>query len=274
MKSPSTDLLTRGIGGFLCVAAVLKVIDAFGLFGPEAGSAVDLVVAGIELYLGIALVFRVEPRISVPAAGFLFVALAGTSLLGTVRGVESCGCLGPLTVPPWVPLIVDVAAAGVLLSRARNAASINRKQERLLYPPCVAVFAFGMVIGAMIYTRPGLTADASSADAVARAKTVIINPRQLGNRPWSLLQYITIDADLSHGDWKVIMVRAGCRRCEQFLKSGACTPEGRERVAVVVAGDNEGWAVPNECQAVVGHLSNEKIWQFQAPMTLRLTDGR
>ena len=227
-----------------------------------------------SFFSGIALVLRVEPRITIPAAGLFFVLLAGTSLLGTIRGVASCGCFGPLTVPPSVVLIVDLAAAGVLLWRARNIGSFNRQRGRFLDASCVALFAFGMVIGSILYPRPSFTGDSSSAESVARAKTVIINQGEPGNRPWSLLPYITIADDLSHGYWKVIMVRAGCHRCEEFLKSGACAPDGRERVAVVVAGDYEGWAVPNVCQAVAGHISKEKTWLFQAPITLRLTDGR
>ncbi len=274
MTSPSADQITRGIGGFLCLAAVLKVGDAFVSYEFGPGSMIPLVGAAIELFLGVALVFRVDSRISVPAAGILFALLAGMSLLGTIRGVASCGCLGALILPPWVLLIVDLAAAGVLLWRVRSSGSFNHRQVRFLYAACVAVFSFGLATSLILHPQSSTTADATSAYAIAWARTVIINPEQLQNRPWSLGRQIAIDADLSHGDWKVIIARAGCHRCESYIKSGACNPEGRERVAVVVAGGNEDWAVPTECQAVVGHLSKDKTWMFNPPITLWLTEGR
>lgn len=273
MKPPTADQVAQAIGGLLLAAAVLKIVDAFN--SPELGveSTVAVVASVVELVIGVSLVFRFIPRIALPATGLWFVLLAGVSLLGTSRGFSSCGCLGALAAPPWALLIFDAVAAAILLWRPLTSGALRKNQALALGAACAGFLAGGLAIGSVLYPPSGTSA-AGLARTIATAKVVTIEPALLRDGPFLLLPYIDIDADLSHGEWKLIMAKAGCRRCEQRLKSGECRPDGRERVAVILAGEEPGWTVPTECKAIVGHLSSGKTWMFPAPFTLRLTDGQ
>jgi hypothetical protein len=133
----------------------------------------------------------------------------------------------------------------------------------------------GIAVGLLLYPNLGVVTYALTPEAIAEAKTVQIQPGELpADQPFPLLPYIQIDADLSQGEWKIIFARAGCHRCERRLRRGGCDPDGDECVAVVLAEERKDWKLPEECGAVLGHLSPEKIWSFDAPLTVRLSDGR
>jgi hypothetical protein len=249
-------------------------VDAFAAPDHAPESTLALVGSGVELTLGLALMLRLWPAVSAPAAGLLFALLAGVSLIGTTRGAASCRCLGALAAPPWILLIFDVGAAAFLLGRLRTSAPIRGTQAWVFVAAGVGFLFVGLAIGSIAYPRSGAATPATSAKAIAAARTVIIEPARLEGRPFFLLQFIRIDADLSRGEWKVIMARPGCRKCDRRLKSGECKPDGQERVAVVLADENEGWNLPGECEAVVGRLSKEKTWLFEAPLIVRLRGGR
>jgi len=103
----------------------------------------------------------------------------------------------------------------------------------------------------------------------------MFEPRNLkSDRPFPLLPYIRINADLTQGEWKIIFAKWDCSTCERFLRGGNCKPNGQERVAVVLVIDKEDWTLYQECKAVLGGLSPKKIWRIQTPTTLRLKDGR
>jgi hypothetical protein len=271
---PSATLVARVLGGVLCLAAVLKLVDLF--VSPVEG--VDLILpligSSVELLLGAALLFRIQPAVSVPAAGLQFVLLAGVSLIGTLRAVKTCGCLGMVAMPPWALLVFDVGAAIALLWGPMTSGGMRIKPVLAISAACIGVFLAGMAGGSILYPPQPAGLTATSAEAVATARSVVIDPEQLKGRPFFLLPYIQIDADLSRGEWKIILALPACRLCERRLRGAACRPEGNEQVAVIFAGAKEGGSLPKECDAVVGHLSREKTWAFHAPLIVRLADGR
>lgn len=274
MTALNPDRAARAIGGLLCAAAVLKAVDAFNSHIPGLESTAAMIGSCVEFGIGVALAFRIFPGVSNPAAGVLFVLLAGVSLMGTLRGAANCHCLGAIESPPWALLIFDVAAAAILLWRPLSAGSFRKKQAVLFGAACVGTVAVGLVIGSIFYPPSEPSTTATSAQAIAAAKVVTIDPALIRTSPSLLLKYIDIDADLSRGEWKIIMARSGCQRCEQFMRSGQCKPAGRERVAVVLVDEDKGWKPPAECKAIIGHLSGDKTWQVQVPFMFRLIDGR
>lgn len=266
--------MAGAIGCLLCLTAALKLVDLFVSSAEGSGLILPLVGSSVEALVGVALIFRIQPAVSIPAAGLLFVVLAGASLIGTGRGVARCGCLGMVPMPPWILLVCDVGAAGVLLRGPLTSRRDRPGPKRALLAACIGAMFTGLAVGSILYPRPGAMVPATSAEAVAAARTVVIEPAELRGRPFFLLPSIRIDADLSVGEWKVILARAGCRMCERRLRSGGCDPDGQERVAVVLAAEREGWVLPEGCRAAVGHLSPDKTWLFDGPLILRLVDGR
>jgi len=274
---PWADYTKRTLGGVLCLAAVLKAVSAFS--SPLEGLNAILALAGscVEVVIGVALILRFRPSISLPAAGLLFVLLAGVSWIGTVRGVASCGCFGAVPMPPWVLLVFDAGAAIALLWEPLTSAAgaLTLKQPVALAAACIVIFVVGLAAGSILYPRLGAVTSVLTREAIATASTVVIERSNLKpGRPFPLLPYFHIDADLSRGDWKIILARAGCRKCERRLRGGDCKPDGLERVAVVLTEEKKGWALDKECEAILGRLSQDKTWSFDAPLTFWLKDGR
>ncbi len=274
LRRPGVVLIACGLGAILCIAAGLKLADLFVSPVEDIRTILTLLGSTVELLVGAAMVFRVRPAVSVPAGGLLFVMLAGVSLIGMTRGIASCGCLGAVTMPPWVLLAFDVGAAIALLGGPLTSGRSRIKRALAIGAAGIGTFLAGLGVGAIVYPHPTAAAAATSLEAVAAAGDVAIDPDQLKGRPFVLIPFIRIDADLSRGEWKIILARPGCRLCERRLRGSACEPRGQERVAVVLADDKEGWALPEECKAVLGHLGREKTWVFHPPLIVRLVDGR
>ncbi len=270
---PSSPV-ARGFGAFLCLAGGLKLYQIYDTSPEGIEGTFAAVGASIELILGGAVLLGLWPAASERAAGLLYLLLAATALIGTNRGYSECGCLGDVPSPPWLLALVDFAGAGALLWRPLVAERPPGKPFGLLGGACLGAFFVGTAIGSIVF--PLYIPQTSNLDAarIAAAKSFTIEkPRFLG-RPFYLIPSIHIDADLTKGRWKVILTRAGCRRCNRRLRSGLCRTEGDERLAIVLLHDQAGWKPPEGCQAVVGRLDPEKTWDFQAPMTFRLDDGR
>jgi hypothetical protein len=274
LRRPGAVLIARVLGAILCIASGLKLADLLGSPVEGVGTILTLLGSSVELLVGAAMLFRIRPNVSVLAGGLLFVMLAGVSLIGTTRGIASCGCLGAVTVPPWVLLAFDVGAAIALLGGSLTSGRSRIKRAVAIGAAGIGTFLAGLGVGAIVYPHPPAAAAATSPEAVAAAGDVAIDPDQLKGRPFVLIPFIQIDADLSRGEWKIILARPGCRLCERRLRGSACEPRGQERVAVVLADDKEGWTLPEECKAALGHLSREKTWVFHPPLIVRLVDGR
>jgi hypothetical protein len=264
----------RALGGVLCLAAVSKALSASMSQGNQFDLVSGLVASVVELVVGAALVLHFRPSISLPTGGLLFVLLAGVSGIGTSRGAASCGCFGAVAVPPWILLLFDMGAAAALLWRSLTSGTWSEKQVVALVTACIVNAYIGMAVGSVLYPRLGPLTSLLSPQAIQAASTVIIRQSELQrDRPFPLLPYI-INVDLSRGNWKVILAKPGCSRCEQRLRRGECQPESQESVAVILAKEKTGWTLPESCKAVVGWLSSDKNWDFEAPLIIRLVDGR
>ncbi|MHB1561880.1 MAG: hypothetical protein ACYC61_30895 [Isosphaeraceae bacterium] len=270
---PSSPI-ARGFGAFLCLAGGLKLyqIDDTSPEGIEATFA--LVGASIELILGGAVLLGLWPAASERAAGLLYLLLAATALIGTTRGYPECGCLGDVPSPPWLLLVVDLAGTVALLWRPLIADRPPGKAFGFLDAAFLGAFFVGMAIGSIMFPRFIPVTSNLDESEIARTSSFAIEKPRFLERRFFLIPFIRIDADLTKGRWKVVLTRAGCRRCNRRLRSSLCRTEGDERLAIVLLHDQAGWKPPEGCQAVVGRLSPDKSWSFEAPMTFRLADGR
>jgi hypothetical protein len=272
---PWADLTMQTLGGVLCLAAVLKALNAFTSQAADFASFSALVASVVELVVGAALFLRFRPSVSLYAGGLLFVLLAGVSWIGTIRGYASCGCFGAVALPPWILLVFDGAAAAALLWNMRTSGTWTEKQAIAFVAACIAIAYIGTAVGSVIYPRLGVVTSVLSPETIEAASTVIISPGEIqSGRRFPLMPYIQSDVDLSRGNWKIILAKPGCPRCEQRLRGGECQPDSQERVAVILAKETTGWALPERCKAVLGWLSSEKYWNFDAPLIIRLVDGR
>jgi hypothetical protein len=220
------------------------------------------------------LALRAWPKAAESAGLLLFVYLSGIAVIGTVRGVSDCGCFGSLSLPPGLLLAFDVVSAGALLwGLSRRFGGIPNWTPPFPIGLVVGLW-LGLATGSALYPRLGNTTRSLYREAIEAAESVILDTSELANRKLSLLAFIRIDADLSQGRWKLILARAGCPRCESRLRGGECGSEGGERLAVILAEKKKNWKPPSECNAIVGSLDPAKRWIFEAPLVLRLVEGR
>ena len=242
LARPGPALVARVLGGVLCIAAALKVVNLFLPHADEIGMTFPLIGSAVELFVGAALLLRIQPSVSVPAGGLLFLLLGGASLIGAVRGTASCGCLGMVPMPPWLMLVLDGAAAMALLWGPLTSGGLRSKRALVIGAAGLATFLGGLGVGTILY--PPRAKAATTPEEVAAAKVVVIDPALLAGRPFLLLPYIRTDVHLSRGDWKVIFVNPDCHLCERRLRGSLCKPTGDEGVAVVLVKDQAGLDPP------------------------------
>jgi len=272
---PGPALIAQGLGIVLCCAAVAKFLEGPGSGRiSDVGPAVRLVGALVEATVGIALVSRWRPSLVHPSAGMLFILLAGAATMALMRGGVDCGCFGRFSLSPKAMLPFDLAAAAFLLWRPAARAPGSGGLRLALQGGGLTAFFLGIVLGMTHYPPLGRVARALSEASIEAADTVFVEPGQLVGRKCALFRFIKTDCDLSQGTWRLILANPGCSKCEAYLETGGCTVGAGERVLVVVADRAEGWVPPPGCVAPVGRLSPDKRWVFQAPLTLKLTDGR
>jgi hypothetical protein len=106
------------LGTFLLVAAGLKIHGlALGPFAQDAflGSPRLLIAAiEVEVVLGLWLLSGWSVRAAWTVALGFFTILAGASLYLALTGQRSCGCLGQVTVSPWLMFGLDAGAVAAL----------------------------------------------------------------------------------------------------------------------------------------------------------------
>ena len=216
---PGLSTSSAALGGILCLAAILKAASSFGSLDEGFETIVVLAGSCVEAVIGVALVLSHRRSIFLPAAGLLFVLFAGIAWIGTVRGASSCGCFGSVPVPPSALLVFDVGMAFALLWGPRTSGSMKQNQAVALDAACIGIFFVGSAVGSILYPRLGTVTSVLSHEAIAAAKTVIIERGSLRpGRHFPLLPFLHINADLATGHWKVILARAGCRKCEKGLR--------------------------------------------------------
>jgi hypothetical protein len=271
-KPPHPIPVARIVGVLLCLAAGLKVFELFDYPEEGIGWGLTLIGSSVELLVGAALIFRVWPSVCVPAAGLLFILLAHMSMIAAAREFPRCDCLGPVPMPPWAMMIVDAAAATALIW-THLASGRSRVQPVPALAAGLGAAFVGLMMGSISYQKPPPVTKTLTAQLIANSETFTIDPGRFRGRPFYLIDFIQIDADLSRGKWKVILTRSRCPRCDRRLRAGGCRPEGEERVAFVQVGGKPDWSPPEPCEGVLGYLSRDKTWDFEAPLTFRVVDG-
>ena len=275
---PASALVARALGAFLCLAAGLKFFDHYDSYGEGIGWTLSLIGPSVELLIGAALVLRIWPSITVPAGGLLFVLLTAVNAMAIGRGATQCRCFGPIPTPPWVPFLIDAVGAVALLWGPRTSGRYRGRQFVPLDAAWIGTFVVGIVTGSILFPPYAPVTRNISTDLIEKSKSFTINPSRFQGQPFFLAPFIRIDADFKQGQWKVILTRPRCRKCDRMLRNGGCTPEGDEQVAVVLARSKEdrdtAWSLPEGCRAVFGELTPDKKWDFEPPLTFRIKDGK
>lgn len=125
---------------------------------PSAAGQWGLTLA--EFVLGLVLVVRVFNGVEGVAAGILYAIFAVVNVWNLSAGRDTCGCLGSITVSPWVMLTLDVVTVAALVCylRARGVGfGVRVWQAGVVIGAVLAVVALDWVAGG----REGLLATLS-----------------------------------------------------------------------------------------------------------------
>lgn len=107
--------------------------------------------------------------------------------------------------------------------------------------------------------------------ALVPDQVAFFDPRDIGQR-LTLLSDVSIDADLSHGDWLILLVRPGCRHCEQAFAELSSSHATNRNIAVIDVASHE---VQLEVRASWRHgtLRDPQSWFVETPAMVRVRDG-
>ena len=140
--------LHAALGLVLVVAGVLK-LGASGLGSGQADVLTWLTVAfsTVEVLGGLWLLSGLELEATRPWAVAAFVGFWAVSAFQAVTGKCSCGCLGSLTVSPWLALLFDLAAVVALLRcdpAAEPSGVLSGSPSRVIALASLALFTMGV----------------------------------------------------------------------------------------------------------------------------------
>ena len=245
-----------------------------------------IVVVELELLFGLWLLAGLHPTWTRRASMVCFACFACVSAIKAFHGEASCGCFGPLPVPPRYTFLLDLGAVLALAlcrpvqgspQRARGAA---RPAFRLGVSPVFALWATVGLPCALAMANVRDTGYVHEAGLVsADGRLVVLLPAAWEGQRFPLIEHIDIGERLAEGNWVVVLYRHDCPHCQESLpkyeataEEFAASPDGA-RVALVESppyGDPSEWSCSH---CLHGRLSAAKDWFFSAPLELLLRNG-
>lgn len=239
MRQRIEYILRFTVGLVFMLSGLLKAIDTktFADLMSEYGAVwfgygAPLVI-GIEILLGVLLIFNIRPRRMAAAATIFIAVVSAIYLYGVLgRGITNCGCFGPLTLlnsKPWLTFTRNAILVALLLPSMLR----PQKGEQLTIPNVVCM-AFVTVI--LMYICGWSMHGAQCVQKKSkRFERVPLAEHKLG-------EYITTSPDSTYF---VFAFSYGCPYCQnsvanvnQYVTMGVVdkviglaveNPEGRER---------------------------------------------
>lgn len=289
------------IGLILIFAAAFKALELFQ--NPAAflqkeftSPIIPFLIAG-ELGIGFLALYGVYWKQLRMVAMTLFTMFAGYSLYLALQGAESCGCFGSVKVNPWWTLGLDVVVVAGLVVEWWWEKPVEFSPSPKLSPGCGGeglwkLFGVGVVSVALCLMLVWHTKPVVHADGLLQTVSglTILEPEEWNGRPFPLKE--SIDADLSQGEWLVVLHRHDCHDCqkamplyEELAASGAgkrvalvevppfgeedSSPQYLSKLVSPVPARREGEGL----NLVVGRLTPGREWFVQTPVEIRIKDG-
>jgi hypothetical protein len=274
------------LGFLLLSAAFLKGYELLVALLPETSvwtsRAFRIAAIEVECLLGLWLPSGLRPRWARRAALATFLGFFAVSMSKTMAGEASCGCFGPVPIPPlWIAALDFVAI--VALWRWRPAGPEER-QVGARWLRCVAVLLLFLLVGV-----PGGVVLAVSRPVVLGADTrtdehhfaVLLEPEKWVGRHCPLFHYADIGEELSQGHWLVVLYHHDCPRCRAAVPAyearawAAESDPAAPRVAFIAVPPYGPllWRFAPGTPCRHGRLNESKVWLVSTPAVIRLQDG-
>ena len=269
------------VGLLLLGAALLKGQQLVTKSGPGSSFWTSRLVlsaaVAFELLLGMWVLSGIRAgwaRLVALASFGLFLAV---SLHRALSGETSCGCLGKLSVSPWLSATVDLAGlAGLTLWRPTDTGPLWLGR-RVACGILIAGLAVA-VVGAGAAKRTE-TARLAEDGTIEGEGAVVLEPDKWVGKRFPLLQHAG-GAELLHGEWLVVLYRRNCRTCAAVLDQLGRGAEDKGPLAAVrlacIEIPSEGSPATDEelswCKRL--RLSAAREWLTRTPLCVRLSNGR
>ncbi|MDR1964117.1 MAG: hypothetical protein LBQ50_10095 [Planctomycetaceae bacterium] len=244
-------------------------------------------VVEFELFFGIWLIFGLLPKLTWLASIGLFSIFAIVSFYKAISGEVSCGCFGAVTVNPWITMTFDTGVV-VLLAFCRSVTAepiiLKRIFNKVLPVSIISSLLFSYLAIAMPLTWAILTYEpttlVSNGRVVGDAKVVMLYPQEWIDKKFPLLEYTIIQADLSKGNWLVVLYGTDCTKCEKKLiywKSNGIpvNTEGEKVALLEISGHSEN-ALRSRFDGGPwqwGSLKQTNVWYVETPTVLKIENG-
>ncbi len=198
-------------GALLLFAGLVKSRDAWlwkfpRVFEWHFDVWVWVMVACVEVGLGLALLAGVAPRLFRWVVLALFVGFLGLTISETVKGETMCGCIGRWSPPPWVMALVDAATLWVLW-RWKPQAGVDPDPWRLTRWAAVLMPVLTLAIILPNAPNPYPPSPDGGRGYGGRGHSYRMPPPFPG--PWST----ELPFQLGQESWRVILYRDGDPAC-------------------------------------------------------------
>lgn len=179
--------------------------------------------------------------------------------------LPTCGCFGPLALPPWLALVADGTVIALLLACRPPMATV----QAWFRGAGVGAAAGIVTVGCLAATAPRRLSD--RAPLPVEDGVVIVVPDAWEGKRFPLLDYI--DAPLAEGVWRVLLVHHRCPKCRERMAVVARSSPRQGRIAFIEVPPFGPTALRSEADIVVGRLSDRFEWYVATPLAIDLRDG-
>jgi hypothetical protein len=295
--SPSVALalIRLVLGALLLVAAGLKGYQLLTdtVSGTNGRLAIWLASATVpvEIVLGIWLFSGRRLQVVSSSAFHLFGAFAAYSSVHAMRGTPSCGCLGYLTINPWITFVIDVLAMGILfyfrraICRSRPCSHFVHSREiygqvlpvdtrRITTIPLCVSISLGLIAG-----WEATASEKKLSSAIRDKQYFVFEPETWIGKRLPFLSAISIGPQLERGRWGIVLYHSDCMKCREILsdpvrlRADFKHESTRTRIALIEVPPFENGFPIQSSGFFLGRLSADREWFVTTPVEIQLENG-
>lgn len=285
-KVSQFQALAAVLGVFLVGTAALKtlsVADAESELVYEVPRWLTITAVQAELAVGLLLLSGLWPSVARQATIALFGMFAIFSLYRAVAGYESCGCLGSVGVNPWWTLTFDAGVLAIVSWGPIGMMATSPEENRRIRS-WICVASYGpLATLSLLHLAKSEPAhlDASGAlKLTSDSRLVVLEPADWIGKVFPLSGYLSPPVDLSKGRWTILMYHHDCPKCQEVLPryevlADANKTHGKSHPVLLLEVPPFGAPFDQAASSAIhARLSDEHEWFVQAPVELRLNNGR
>lgn len=287
---PGQDVARRRMIAIVCIvlvaSAILKstdVIDAavaLRVILPSARPWMILVV--IQGELGVAFWLLSGWRIAAAwtATVIAFIAFVVVNLMMIWRGVDSCGCFGPLHSSPYFVGALDVLVLSFLIVFYPSERNVSKfvAGRRISYVIGAYLAASALSLSFFVFGSKDLRADMRGVQFSGDNQSILLDYDDgwIG-QALPIEPFIKINRDMSKGTWRLVMYRANCPKCTSRIAMYEDLNRRSEylegSIALVEVPPYTSSSKISRGVITYGRLDDRYRWYISTPLEICLVDG-